>query len=549
MLKKYTICCIVLFVVLLSVASVQAGSLWFDADGVFLVPASEMAPVIDGVMDQEVYWTVKSAPDTADMNYGGEILDFYDFYCTHRMVWHNDILYIFVSVYDDVLSDNQSVATWQQDNVELYFDGDNSKGEAYDGIDDIQLRWTYDEGTTGDGVIDVGYGEGTSWDFDPDVIEWAIVETELGYDLEIAIPIADLGIDVGQEFGFETQIGDNDDDGGNAFYRWNWNGGDSWRKTINHGTAKLIKDRIVSDVLDINLISAPPDIDGELDDVWMEIPEVSMNTYVTIPETEFYDLDEWDDLMMDFRTAWDEEYFYLFVTVVDDYIETELGAAWEKDGLEILFNGVETGSGETPPAPVQERWIFDDETIAPTWPNSEHAWFETELGYNFELKIPFDELADIEPEEFDEFGFELQVNDNDGDDVELRENMARWWSNDNDAWQNSEMLGRAMLIGESGSAVEKAPAATPHQFILKQNYPNPFNPLTMISYELSRPGIVSLNVYNVAGELVAVLVDESVQSAGEHSVTFDGRELSCGVYICRMQTDAVVMTKKMMLIK
>ncbi len=537
-------------VVFLSAAVSQAGPLWFDRDGIFLVPVSEVAPVIDGELDTEVYCTLKAAPDSA--LYDGsndDIYDWYDFYCTHRMVWNGDRLYIFVSVWDDIISEDKSVATWQQDNIELYFDGDNSDGEGgYDGIDDIQLRWTWDEAIVDDG-IDVGYGNADDWGFDPEVMEWAIKETEYGYDLEVAIPIEDLYIEVGQEFGFETQIGDNDDAGGNAFYRWNWPGANSWMQTLNHGTAMLIEDRVVSDVLDVNLISAPPEIDGDLDDAWMDIPNVSMNTYVTIPEDQFVEPEDWFDLLMDFRAAWDMDNFYLFVTVIDEIIETELGDVWLKDGIELYFDGLNEDSGAYDGNDNQERWVFGDETVNSEYPGSRHAWMETDWGYNFELSIPFDELADIEPEEGHEFGFEIQINDNDALEDLLRETMARWWSNDNDSWQNSELFGTAMLVGEGGVAVDKKQNVLPQKFSLMQNYPNPFNPATTIVYTLSHQSTVSVNVYNISGERVAVLVEKSIQNAGEHAVTFDGGGLSSGVYICRMEADGEVLTKKMMLVK
>jgi len=81
-----------------------------------------------------------------------------------------------------------------------------------------------------------------------------------------------------------------------------------------------------------------------------------------------------------------------------------------------------------------------------------------------------------------------------------------------------------------------------------QNYPNPFNPATMISYDIKSSDFVKLTIYNAKGELVNTLIN-SMQSAGNHKVTFDGSKLNSGVYFYKLETPTAVITKKMILIK
>lgn len=88
----------------------------------------------------------------------------------------------------------------------------------------------------------------------------------------------------------------------------------------------------------------------------------------------------------------------------------------------------------------------------------------------------------------------------------------------------------------------------PNQISLAQNYPNPFNPTTTISYSLPQTSNVSLNVYNMNGQVVARLVD-GAQVSGSHSVQFDAQNLPSGIYIYRLISEGNVITKKMTLIK
>ncbi|HTX18572.1 MAG TPA: alpha-amylase family glycosyl hydrolase [Bacteroidota bacterium] len=93
-----------------------------------------------------------------------------------------------------------------------------------------------------------------------------------------------------------------------------------------------------------------------------------------------------------------------------------------------------------------------------------------------------------------------------------------------------------------------ADAATPHTFSLEQNYPNPFNPATAIRFSIPRSERVTLIVYDILGRVVAVLANGNL-SAGSHTVEFDGRSLSSGVYLCRLSTETDSQVRRMLLLK
>jgi hypothetical protein len=88
----------------------------------------------------------------------------------------------------------------------------------------------------------------------------------------------------------------------------------------------------------------------------------------------------------------------------------------------------------------------------------------------------------------------------------------------------------------------------PNAYKLSQNYPNPFNPSTIISYDLPKSGLVTLKIYNILGQQVKTLVNES-QNAGTHQVMFNASRLTSGVYFYSLSSGDFTQVKKMMLIK
>ena len=88
----------------------------------------------------------------------------------------------------------------------------------------------------------------------------------------------------------------------------------------------------------------------------------------------------------------------------------------------------------------------------------------------------------------------------------------------------------------------------PNNYILNQNYPNPFNPSTEIDFYLADSGNITLKVYDCHGSELATLAD-GFRSAGKHSIKFNAKNFSSGVYLYRLETDNFTSTRKMILIK
>ncbi|MCK4529917.1 MAG: T9SS type A sorting domain-containing protein [Candidatus Marinimicrobia bacterium] len=95
---------------------------------------------------------------------------------------------------------------------------------------------------------------------------------------------------------------------------------------------------------------------------------------------------------------------------------------------------------------------------------------------------------------------------------------------------------------------------TPNDFKLDAAYPNPFNPTTSISYYLPMAKTISLNVYNMRGELVSVIVNNQKMEAGTHNVVWgatdmNGAPLSTGVYVYTLKYGNFSKSHKVTLLK
>ena len=95
---------------------------------------------------------------------------------------------------------------------------------------------------------------------------------------------------------------------------------------------------------------------------------------------------------------------------------------------------------------------------------------------------------------------------------------------------------------------------TPTEFALLQNFPNPFNPETTIGYELAESADVTLQIYNVVGQVVRTLMASESQSVGRYQVRWDGIDdrgtpVSSGIYFYQISAGKFQDVRKLMLLK
>lgn len=123
---------------------------------------------------------------------------------------------------------------------------------------------------------------------------------------------------------------------------------------------------------------------------------------------------------------------------------------------------------------------------------------------------------------------------------------------------NQQYYYKIEAVDIAGGTEEYGPVLlrvdAPAIFSLQQNAPNPFNPATTIRFELPNPTQVTLVVYNLLGQEVIRLLDNTAFQAGYHEVQWNGRNITgrstaSGIYVYRIEAGDFVQAKKMLLLK
>jgi hypothetical protein len=182
--------------------------------------AKGTASTINGLLDEPA-WDISNPVTRAIEGRGNNNILF-------GALWDNFYLYIGVAVEDPNLH-NDSLMTWQDDSVEVFIDGDNSKSTKYDEHD--FMYW-----------LEYGSNIMTVTDGQPMNALHTVKATDGGYAAELAVPWTDLKVTPSSGMRIGLDIGVNDDDNGDdrdAHYMWNGTD-DNHKDTSSFGTLVLL---------------------------------------------------------------------------------------------------------------------------------------------------------------------------------------------------------------------------------------------------------------------------------------------------------------------
>ena len=242
----------------------------------------------------------------------------------------------------------------------------------------------------------------------------------------------------------------------------------------------------------------------------------------------------WPQQMVDFWTSWND-------TATVDSIYT---VSWMNDRTTNMFNDKEHWPGF-----VEENNINVDPQFGPS---INEVMNNTSGEYGIGLFNWFTQIR-TGTAATDLWGYKLtQVGSN-----------ADWvptWplpEKDDMHYSNTSLLTHATddlplgdpywILGVTG--IEKEDNILPQNFTLYNNYPNPFNPSTTIKFNIPETGDVSLKIYNVMGQLVKTVVNESAMEQGQYKISLDMSNLSSGIYFYSLKYSNRTITKKMILMK
>ena len=107
---------------------------------------------------------------------------------------------------------------------------------------------------------------------------------------------------------------------------------------------------------------------------------------------------------------------------------------------------------------------------------------------------------------------------------------------------------RTITLNVSPVGLSQNNEQIPKEFALLQNYPNPFNPSTNIRFDVPLKGTVKLSVFDLTGKLVTTLVHGTFDP-GKYSISFNGENLSSGIYFYKLETLQFTDVRKMILVK
>jgi hypothetical protein len=349
-----------------------------------------------------------------------------------------------VTVSDESLQ-NDSAAPWDDDSIEIYLDGDDSKASTYT-ADDYQLVIGWND-------VNVVEAHGKSV---PNVV-FAKQNTANGYQMEVRIPWTSINSQPAiswRTIGIDVHVNDDDHGGGRDGKRaWNTDFDSSWTDPRTFGDARLLPEGLptcpaeTSDIaFQIDRLRVAPVIDGREDTSgaygWSSIGYLSPAPISGVVSST-------SDLSGEWKLIWDTSYLYFLATVVDDVKRNDSQNPWDDDSVELYIDGDNSKATSYTRDDYQFVFGWNDGTVVEAHGKStagiSFAKRDTATGYQIEARIPWSAINSSPAVADRVIGIDVHVNDD--DDGGGRDGKMSWASRTDQSWTNPSTFGTAETRG------------------------------------------------------------------------------------------------------
>ena len=473
------------------------GTAKLEADGSFSKVMH--MPVLDGMDDYAWYGATEYKLLVDNIGETNGVDNAADFSGSVKTLWDDDNIYVLLKVMDDTL-DTESNQAWERDNWSIYFDMANLKTTAYvkdtDATNDsVQFMLEKIWSVAGDvafsnrvAALDSSMVEGL------DFFEY--IDSGKGYTLEMAVPLALLGVDVGLDdiIGFDAKIGDNDGDGSlDGKYSWHQRLDEGWQNPSYLGNIKLVAGELDIDMGTTMKAPAQIVIDGKMEGDWSQAVPMPLER-----ENDITGVTDAADFSGVARALWDNDNFYVLLDVTDDSLNVDASwNPWERDHYTIYFD-LDNLKTSTYVASTVEPLDSIQFNVEKPWTEPQgFSWMGDtlvngvdfvevigETGYTVEYAFPFHRLGvDLSAYEGKMIGFDVKIGDNDGNN---RDATLSWNQLADESWRNPSYMGEVTLM--ANSTVVGTPELEPQA----------------VTFNVDMTGMISENIIDPAVDMVDI---------------------------------------------
>ena len=361
------------------------------------------------------------------------IADETDLSANFTALYDENFLYVLVNVQDSNLQNGEEF-TDHGDSIELYLDGDNSRDTTL-GTNDFIYRIGYND--------DSGLTELIRNDIEG--AEAKISDTDGGYGTEFKIPWSKLSIIPSDSLriGLDVHIIDGDLDQKKKLV---------WQDVFEDFTT------IPSRFGEALLLNLPPPpglkkvtdsilVDGtQGEPLWSDVVPIELTN--NFKDTAF----ENSNLSANWKSVWDNENLYFFVSVNDDDLRNDSDQWFEDDGIEIYIDADNSKNTTYGSNDYQITIGWDNNDLVEDTKNnlgtgSVAKVIDTDSGYDVEVAIPWTAIG-LTPADGNFIGLDVHVNDD--DQGGSRSGKIAWFATSDESFRNPSIFGNVFLDADAG---------------------------------------------------------------------------------------------------